>query len=226
MLFCLSTTVWAGGIGVTGQQQNQGQQQSQGQMQGQIGININKPTNINNVKNTNTVITAVGVHTKISNMVKTDVNNGQNIAPSQVINEAKNLQVAPEVNPFILYPLQGGKFGEFTNYMPKFKLLKPLKRDTDVVVNVLNTYYGYPWNRITLEEVEKYALSKAEDNTGKNVRYSVLYQDSVITSGLGGGAAASGTSNSGLSSSTGSILPGMTKSTANPIFIITFYEVE
>jgi hypothetical protein len=177
------------------QGQKQGQQQQQGQKQGQGQSQ--------------------------------SVNNGQTVAPVQNVNTPAMLQ-APEINPFYLMPLQGGRVGDATGILPRFANAALVKLTAnDVVVKILDVYFGNPFSRITYDELESYLLNKASkyDATKKKIRYSVKFQDSVITSGMGGGAALSNSGADGTMSSTGSILPGISKSTANPIFIITFYEV-
>ncbi len=216
---------------------NQGQGQEQKSYNKNTNNNVNRNSNINrnsNVnRNANLNLNAVQSNVKgtVKNTVSNDtaVNNGQVVAPSQVYNEAAQPLAAPEINPFYLTPMQGGKIGDCTTTMPKFQN-KSLTRlsSNDVVVKVLDVYFGNPFSRITYEEVESYLIEKANKYNGKkgNIRYTVKFQDSVITSGVGGGGAVSDTSQSGFTSSTGSILPGVSRSTMNPIFIITFYEVE
>ena len=180
--------------------QNQNQNQDQGQTQ----------SNSNHVSN------------RVSN------NNGQTISPSLSVINPQNLLPAPEVS--VLIPLQGGKVGDWTATMPMFdnSALVKFNPNKDIVVKILDVYFGNPFSRITYEEVEQYLLNKASayDGTKDKIRYTVKYQDSVITSGLGGGGAISATGNDGGVGSSGSIVPGISKSTANPIFIITFYEIK
>ena len=189
----------------------------------------NQNTAINTNLNSNTIAKGAVQNTNTNQQKQSQsVNNGQTVAPVQVVNTPSMLQ-APEINPFYLMPLQGGKVGDATNTMPQFDnpALRPLQKN-DRVVKVLDVYFGNIFSRITYEEVEEYLLKKAEKYDGKKgkIRYSVKYQDSVITTGMGGGASLSGSGNEGTMSSTGSILPGASKSTANPIFFITFYEVK
>ena len=105
--------------------------------------------------------------------------------------------------------------------------LRKFDPEKDVIVKVLDVYFGNPFSRITYDEIESYLLKKADkyDAHRSKIRYSVKYQDSVITAGVGGGGAISSGAVDGLTSTTGAILPGVTKSTANPIFIISFYEI-
>jgi len=206
---------------------NMNQGQSSYNMNSNVNRNSNRNTNVNRNANLNLNAVQGTVKNTVSN--DTAVNNGQVVAPSQVYNEAAQPLAAPEINPFYLTPMQGGKIGDCTTTMPKFQN-KALTRlsSNDVVVKVLDVYFGNPFSRITYEEVETYLIEKANKYDGKkgNIRYTVKFQDSVMTTGVGGGGAVSDTSQSGFTSSTGSILPGVSRSTMNPIFIITFYEVE
>lgn len=138
--------------------------------------------------------------------------------------------IPPEINPFNIPILQGGRIGDMTAAMPLFAdaSLTPLGKD-DRIIEVLDVFSGNIFSRITYGEVETFLLSKAKKYSGKtNIRYSVKYQDSAISSGVGGGLAGSLTSSNGFDSATGvgAILPGVHRSTANPLFIITFYRVQ
>lgn len=138
--------------------------------------------------------------------------------------------IPPEINPMNIPILQNGRIGDMTAAMPLFAdiSLTPLGKN-DRIVEVLDIYTGNLFSRITYDEVESYLISKAKKYAGKkNVRYSVKFQDSAISSGVGGGLAGSLTSSNGLDASTGvgAILPGVHRSTANPVFIITFYRVQ
>lgn len=167
-------------------------------------------------------------YSSVRNTVKNSVNSGQIVAPSQTINEEKELLTPPQISPVYLYPLQGGKIVDYTQYLPKFAhaVLKPLQ-ETDIVVEVLDVYFGNVFNRITFEEVEQVLLEKAKNYDGSkgDIRFKVRFQDSVINGGTGGGGAVSASSNSGYTANTAAILPGITKSTYNPIFNIIFYRI-
>jgi len=216
----------------------QGQFQTQGQSQEvkNSGNNIGNSVSFSGASagnNTNDVsVGNVSGNTIEKGAVK-NTNTGNKIesgAVSVQFNEARQSLNAPEINPYYLAPLQGGKIGDCTKSMPRYAhpALVKLNYDTDVVLKILDVYFGNPFNRITYEEIEAYVLDKGSkyDGSKGNIRYTVKWQDSVITSGMGGGGAISGTSDSGLTSTSGAILPGATKSTANPIFIVTFYEVQ
>lgn len=194
---------------IQGQIQGQLQKQSQNQGQSQYSSNA--------IRNT------------VGNTVKTSVNSGQIVAPSQTINEERELLAPPQITPIYLTPIQGGKIVDFTQHLPKFanKALKPLQ-STDVVVDILGVHFGNVFSRITFEEVEQILLKVAKNYDGSkgDVRFVVRYQDSTITGGTGGGGAVSAASNSGYTGNTAAILPGIAKSTYNPIFHIIFYQVE
>jgi len=197
-------------------------------------FNANENKNINNIdndvnnKNINKVDT--NVKNNNSNKQQQSVNNNQTIAPVQTLSvtEARQSINAPNLEAFYLVPLQNGRYGDYTKAMPKFKnpSLTPLK-GTDEVVKVIAVYFGYSFNRITFDEIESYSLAKAEgiDGSKGNVRYSVRFQESVITTGSGGSAGIADTSGSGLTSWSGGILPSVSKSSSNPMFVITFYEI-
>jgi hypothetical protein len=153
---------------------------------------------------------------------------------------------APEVFPVNVPIMQGGKIGDVTSIMPKFKnlALTPLQREdvytknekgvftlvkkADVIVKVFPPYYGYWCDRITYEEVEEYLISKAENYDGSKgkIRYSVKYKDASHALAVGGGGGASGISNEYPISGTGVLGVGGVWAVHDPYFIITFYEVE
>ena len=223
---------------------NQKQKQSQSQSSYNKNTNTNNNMNYNSNKNTNTNTNAnLNYNNNTNTNSSTQANsqtttvgaqtNSQNTSvggQSVTINEAKNLTASPEINPYYLAPLQGGKVGDCTKSMPRFAnpALVKLNPETDIIVKVLDVYFGSVFSRITYEEVEQYLLEKASkyDGTNGTIRYSVKWQDSVITAGMGGGGAVAHTSDTGLTGNSAAILPGATKSTANPIFIITFYEIQ
>lgn len=223
---------------IQGQAQAQAQAQAQGQIQGQSqsSVNTNVNTNVNSNKASIERGAVTNTNLNLNNIekgaVQNKVNNNQVIAPSQSIvveGSQRSAQAAPEINPFYLVPLQNGKYGDYTKALPRFKNPALVKlAENDVVVKVLDVYYGNIFSRITFEEYEAYLLKKAEkyDGTNDNIRYTVHFQESVITAGTGGGAGMSGNSDSGNTAYSGGLLPSIAKTTANPYFIITFYEVE
>jgi len=193
------------------QNQNQNQNQKQTQIQGQTqSVNNKVSSSINN---------KVGIGVGISN------NAGQNIA----ITEERDRVDLPVITPIYLAPVPSGRLGDYTNSLPKFanKALVPLQ-ENDVVIEILDVHFGFFFNRITFEEVEQMLLEKAKlyDASKGDIRYKVRFQDSGIAGGIGGGGAVGTDSNSGGTGNTMAILPGVAKSTYNPIFHITFYRIE
>jgi hypothetical protein len=149
---------------------------------------------------------------------------------------------APEVFPVNVPILQSGKIGDVTAILPEFdnpalvKLVVNDIRDSkgvvlikhDIVVKVLDVYYGYWCDRITYEEVESYLISKASNYDGSKgkIRYSVKYKDASHALAVGGGGGASGISNEYPISGTGIVGVGGVWAVHSPYFIITFYEVK
>jgi hypothetical protein len=149
-------------------------------------------------------------------------------------NEAQQYLNAPSNFPYIIPMLQGGKVGDVTGLMPMFglKALTPLDRQKDVVVEVLGVYKGWAFDRIRLDEIEKMLIEKAGDISGRgvdldNIRYQVQYKDSVFSAGIGGGGSGSLSGPVGDMGAAGtlSVLPGMHRSTADPMYILKFYRV-
>ena len=160
-------------------------------------------------------------------------NTGNNTGTASVkVITPRNALPAPEIIPMNIPLLQGGKIGDFTIAMPLFAdpVLTPLARN-DKVIRVLEVYYGSMFSRITYEEIEAFAIEKAQDFHGDqyknlNIRYSVHFKDRSKSAGVGGGAAASTSSASANPiAGTAAILPGMTQGMADPVFVVTFYSV-
>jgi len=225
-----------------GQLQGQTQLQTQGQLQGQAQSSINnndiKNTNNNDIRNTNTNFntnlnntTSKADSKSISNSSSksNSKSNANNSFEANInYNNDRDVLNTPQVVPFEVPILQGGKIGDMTDVMPNFAnpVLIRLTR-YDYIVSVLDVYYGNIFSRITYDELEQYLLKKAANyDAKKKIRYSVKYKDSVSSGGVGGGVAGSLVSGNGLDGGTLSVLPGIHRSTADPIFIITFYEVK
>ena len=154
------------------------------------------------------------------------------ISPQQLPNA---LTIIPNPIPLI----QGGRVGDVTAQVVRFAIQgKPYTSDMRVI-KVLKIVKGSIFDRTRLEDIEedfldawkgivdKYA-SKKFDLT--KVAYLVQYKDSAMGAGVGGGGAASLSS---LSSSnpfgttlSGAVLPGYTRSTADPAYFIKFFLVE
>jgi hypothetical protein len=136
--------------------------------------------------------------------------------------------------PFPISLIQGGKVGDVTDQLPKFKGLKPLKvgnGDSEEVEEV-EVFSGSIFGRTRLQDLwpdilkyHKKVLEKGWDPA--KIRYRVYYKDSAVGSGIGGGAnlGASGTSGSNGVQGLGAILPGHTRSTTDPMYILIFCKV-
>jgi hypothetical protein len=176
--------------------------------------NINKNYNYNENKNWNS-------------------NTNENTASVEIAGDQRELLAAPQIVPFDIPVYQAGKIGDYTSQMYNFANIIKLS-PAETIVKVLGVYNGSWFSRIRLEDLEVALLNKRAELTDvlqtrkidvAKVRYSVKYKDAVASSGVGGGGAGS-LAFDGLSSATGSVLPGYHASTHNPQFIITFYEVK
>jgi len=120
--------------------------------------------------------------------------------------------------------LQTGKIGDFTDSLPKIGGLDPLKKD-DQVIRVAAVYSGNVFWRIRFEDVVIALIEKGSIHIQEgNIRYSVWFKDSV-TSGCVGLPMSGAASDNAMSGSIGST-NGYCQTTANPQFVITFYEVK
>jgi len=138
------------------------------------------------------------------------------------------LLTTPNITPIELPILLNGRIGDYTT-LPKFAnpALIPLDYKKDVVVKVLAIYSGSFLSRIRLEDLEKTLIDKAQGLKG-NIRYVVQFKDSVTTGGIGGGLSGGSSEQYANGGSTGAlaVLPGYHTSTANPQFIIKFYQIQ
>jgi len=151
-----------------------------------------------------------------------------------------NEDVVQRINPPTIFPntipmVQGGRVGDITQMMPKFGIpgLTPYNKDSELVIGVIGSYQGWFWNRIRLDEIEQKLIDKVNNiaNSGEDmkcVRYVIQYKDSVVSSGINGGAAGSVSGNAGSDgiAGTGAILPGMSRSTHDPMYILKFYKIK
>lgn len=204
-----------------------------------VNNNVNKSNvNVRSMNTQNQGQTQGQVQTQTQSQAQAQLqNNNQNISPTQTTSvynvQERELLAAPEVNPISIPIIQNGRIGDMTSEMPRFanKGLTKLNKEKDVIVHILKVYTGGWFTSVRLEDLEVDLMEQVNEldqekiEKGK-VRYSVKYKDSASSNGIGGGVASSVSSNGGLDASTGSILPGYHDSTANPKFIITFYEVE
>lgn len=189
---------------------------------GEKSTNIQTNMNVISTKNTN------------ANFNKNfNINDNSNSSSIVVEGDQRELLAAPQIAPFDIPVYQLGRIGDYTSQMYNFANMTKLST-ADVIVKVLGVYNGSWASRIRLEDLEVALLEKRakldeviqeKKVDVAKVRYGVKYKDAVSSGGMGGGAAGS-LSFDGLSSATGSVLPGYHSSTHNPQFIITFYEVK
>jgi hypothetical protein len=142
-------------------------------------------------------------------------------------NDSGNTAASNTVVPQILPGLNNGSIGEYTAQLYHFSnpALTPLSR-TDQITKILHVYSGHWYSKITLEDLEEFLLSNAEQfNNTTNVRFTVYFKGRITGGGanLGGGGAMS--SVTGSTSGGGQAGAGYFSSTFDPIFIVTFYEV-
>lgn len=154
--------------------------------------------------------------------VKTNVSTNVSVEGDTYIAERPYMN-APNLVQTDVPILQTGKIGDFTGAVPNIGGLKPLMNEK--VIRVVAVYSGSIFWRIRLEDVVSKLIEKGSiHNEEGNIRYSIWFKDSV-TSGCVGLPMSGAASDSGMSGSIGST-NGYCQSTANPQFIITFYEVQ
>jgi hypothetical protein len=184
-------------------------------------INLNQSVNTNTNTNTNV---NTNTSTSSANSDNKNINYGDE---RDVLNTA-------QIIPFEIPMYQFGRIGDYTASLPNFANMSKLGA-SDVILRILEVYSGSWLSRIRFEDLEMALLERREKlqptieekkvNVAK-IRYRVTYKDGVSSGGVGGGAAGNVANGDGLSSATGSVLPGYHSSTHNPQFIITFYEVK
>ena len=182
--------------------------QQQGQVQGQGQFIVFNPTLKADVKLMNDVKSFSGSASK-----------------SEIIyNEAKELYEAPAIQMQNIPILLNGKIGEYK--LPyKVAGLKKLT-ENDTVTKILGVYDGSIFWRIRLEDVEVELFANATNHKGDNVRYLINFKDSVTSASIGAGGGGSFSMDNGLIGGAATGSTGYSQSTANPQFIITFYEVQ
>jgi hypothetical protein len=153
--------------------------------------------------------------------------NQNTVAPVQTTSMStyaeRDIVDTPQVIPMDIPILQSGKIGDYTASLPKIKGLTKLGPN-DTIINVIEVYSGWFMSRIRLEDLEKKLIATKIE--GAKIRYSVKFKDSATSGGIGGGASVANATMNGVTSAAGSVVPGYHASTANPQFIITYYEVE
>ena len=208
-------------------------------------VNVNDNTNIN--KNDNKAI-AVSESTSKSNALNA---NNQNINWNQTFEDARELPAALPIIPQVIPLIQGGRVGDVTGQVIKFAIAaKPY--NGELVVKVLKIVNGSIFDRVRLEDIERdifssykslvggdkwYEDPKGEKANGrknldpKKIRYLVQYKDSAMGAGMNVGGAGSASALNGSSSAyggTGSVSAGFgyTRSTADPLYIIKWFQIE
>jgi predicted RNA-binding Zn-ribbon protein involved in translation (DUF1610 family) len=211
--------------------------------------NMNVNTNSNKIDNTNV---NVGINKSVNvNENKQGQQQGQIQGQSQdqgqgqgqeQMNNWTQTYIAerelPGAIPVIPNPIpliQGGKVGDITAQIVRFAIAaRPYKGEA--VVKVLKVVKGSIFDRVRLEDIEidllnAYRALTTNGTDGKKIRYLVQYKDSAMGAGIGGGGAGSISGLNGGSAAYGgtgslAVLPGYTRSTADPAYLIKFYLVD
>jgi len=157
-----------------------------------------------------------------------------NYSPTTYSNEPRQLPVPVFVFPNPIPLIQGGRVGDITASLPGFAYvgLRPIGKDDKVLDLVVKS--GSVFDRVRLEDIEleviKFYKKTIEGKKWNEtrVRYAVQYKDSAMGAGIGGGGSSSvsGLGNGATAvGGTGSlaVLPGYTRSTADPAYIIKLY---
>jgi hypothetical protein len=152
-------------------------------------------------------------------------------------NEAQQFMGLPTNFPVVIPLIQGGKVGDITAQLPKFAYvgLTPLTKDDKVVD--LKVRLGSIFDRVRLEDIELDLIAFYKEVAGtkkwdpKKMRFLVQYKDSVMGAGIGGGGSAGASAINGGASQYGgagslSVLPGYTRSTADPMYVMKLYLIE
>jgi hypothetical protein len=187
-------------------------------------MNNNVNTNLNNNTNKNTATStsksdAVANSDSVSNAESNSNSSAYNVfyGGESYINSVGLVETEVPL-------LQSGKIGDYTKSLPRISGLKPLG-ENDVVVSVLGTHSGVFFWRIRLEDVVGELIDLKEDYQGEKVRFNVMFKDSVTSGCAGAPLSGTAVSQNGVAGAIG-ITNGYCQSTANPQFIITFYEIE
>jgi len=141
-------------------------------------------------------------------------------------------------NPISL--IQGGRVGDVTGQIVKFAIPATPYTSSDKVIRVLKIVKGSILDRVRLEDIEidlldgfKSIVKKygSKDFNLAKVKYLVQYKDSAMGAGIGGGSSGTISGLNGGSAAYGgtgglAVLPGYTRSTVDPMYIIKFFLVE
>jgi hypothetical protein len=165
---------------------------------------------------------------------------GASIETHSTVIDPRELPGAIAVIPMPIPLIQGGRVGDVTAQMVKFAIPATPYGNGDKVVRILKVVKGSIFDRVRLEDIEldlieafKGIVAKygSKDFNLAKVRYIVQYKDSAVGAGIGGGGAGSISGLNGGSAAYGgtgslAVLPGYTRSTADPMYIIKFFEVQ
>ncbi|OGM09274.1 hypothetical protein A2Z67_05025 [Candidatus Woesebacteria bacterium RBG_13_36_22] len=208
--------------------------------------NINTNANLNNNDNRNTNVNtnmAIGnIQGQKQGQKQSQTQSqsqSQSMSNTQIIEDTKQFLGAPQVIPMPIPLIQGGRVGDVTAQVVLFDI-PALPYKGEKVKRVLKVVSGSIFDRVRLEDIEEDLLDAfkgivdkygSKDFNLAKVRYLVQYKDSAMGAGVGGGGSASlsgiggGTNPLGYGA-TGAILPGYTRSTADPTYIIKFFEIQ
>jgi len=219
---------------VTGANLQQGQTQSVANTDINTNVNVNAPEFRNNFNPTNTNIQGQ----------RQGQGQGQSqfgfVAPVQevTVNVPRELLGVPTL-PTNVYPLITGGLVDWTANMPEFEFLKGLAKG-EKVKRVLESYNGWIWNRICLEDLTEFVLEKYEKIVLANgkykvdpskIRYRVFQRTKIKGSGIGssvnvvGSALNGGSSVYGGGAGGGSTM-GYNSSVADPPHTVEYYEIK
>jgi len=165
------------------------------------------------------------------------------VAPVQEVNieTPRPFVNIPEINPIII-PLIHGRVGDTTSTLPNFAMVKPYRGEPIVKVKVFN---GCLFDRVRLEDLESDVIcyykvligqekrwweaeARGKGWDSAKIRFAVHFKDSQMGAGVGGGGNLGGSTMTGGNGMAGggAILPGYSRSTADPQYIIKFYLVQ
>jgi hypothetical protein len=185
--------------------------------------NTNYNTNLNTSINTNT--NTVTANPKAKSNASSDSSANGVVDTSIQYNNPRQAMAAPTTFSEPIPLLMNGSVGDVTESMPAFRGIKKLSK-TDVITGILGVYKGNIFNRIRYEDIETEVLTdyaKIQTSDPGSIRYTVKFKGSVQGAGTSGGL--SGALGGVSSVASASLLPGINRSTYDPMFFITFYTV-
>lgn len=169
----------------------------------------------------------------------TDVTSIAAISTVSNVIDPRELPGAIPVIPNPIPLIQGGRVGDITAQVVKFSI-PATPYNGEKVIRVLKIVKGSIFDRVRLEDIEIDLLEGfkgivknygSKDFNLAKVKYLVQYKDSAVGAGIGGGGAGSISGLNGGSAAYGgtgslAVLPGYTRSTADPAYFIKFFQVE